>query len=256
MGRTNILCAAPRKVPMKRLNHMSRAFASVVIAMSLLTGAVGAQEPAPPTPSIVTSGEAIVRRAPDQAFVTLAVETRARNPRDAQGQNAEAMTAVQQRVAAAGIGKDAIRTTGYNIQQEFDYSNGRRTPREYVARNGLEIRLDAVERTGEILDLVVQSGATTVTSVRFDVKDRPAAEREALRLAVADARGRAEALASGAGLTVDRVLRIDDSRPGVVPMMMPMEMRAKSMAADAASTPMEAGTIEVRAQVTLTVAIK
>ena len=165
---------------------------------------LAAQEPASPPPSIVTSGEAIVRRAPDQAFVTLAVETRARNPRDAQRLNAEAMTAVQQRIAGAGLDKDAIRTTGYTIQQEFDFANGRRTPREYVARNGLEIRLDAVERTGEILDLVVQAGATTVTGVRFDIKDRPAAEREALRLAVVDARARAEALAAGAGRTVDR----------------------------------------------------
>jgi uncharacterized protein YggE len=229
-----------------------------VLAIVLLAASVRAQEPATmtPIPSIVTSGEAIVRRAPDQAFVTLAVETRARAPKDAQRQNAEAMTAVQQRVAAAGIDKDAIRTIGYTIQQEFDYANGKRTPREYVARNGLEIRLDAVERTGEILDVVVQAGATTVTGVRFDVKDRAGAEREALRLAVVDARARAEALAAGAGRTIDRVLRIDDSRQGGPAPMMMMEMRAKTMAADAPATPVEAGQIEVRAQITLTVAIK
>jgi uncharacterized protein len=216
---------------------------------------LAAQEPQPPIPSIVTTGEAVVRRAPDQAFVTIAVETRARSPRDAQRVNAEGMTAVQQRLATAGVPKDAIRTTGYAIQQEFDFANGRRTPREYVARNGLEIRLDAVERTGDILDVVVQAGATNVSGVRFDVKDRAAVEREALRLAVVDARARADALAEGAGRTVDRVLRIDDSRQGVGPIIMPMEMRAR-VVGDAAVTPLEAGMIEIRAQVALTVAIK
>ena len=235
---------------------MSKKIGALLLASSFSMGSpAAAQDARPQVPSIVTSGEAIVRRAPDLAFVTVSVESRSKNPRDAQRLNAESMTAVQQRLSAAGIGKDAIRTLGYNIQQEFDYPNGKRVPREYVARNGLEVRLDAVERAGEILDIAVQAGATTVTGVRFDVKDRSAAEREALRLAVVDARGRAEALAAGAGRTIDRVLRIDDSRQGPAPVMM-MEMRAKSMAGDAAPTPVEAGQIEIRAHVTLTVAIK
>src|SRR4029077_16422802 len=112
----------------------------------------------------------------------------------------------------AGIAKDAVRTTGYSIQQEFDYTNGRRIPREYLARNGVEIRVDTIDRTGEILDLVVQGGATSVVGIRFDLKDRVAVERDALRHAVEDARARADAMAAGAGRTVDRVLRIDDSR--------------------------------------------
>jgi uncharacterized protein YggE len=229
----------------------------LMLTLALLAGPAAAQEPnttSAAIPSIVTSGEAAVRRVPDQAFVTIAVETRARNPRDAQRQNAESMAEVQQRITGAGLDKDAVHTTGYSIQQEFDYANGRRTPKEYVARNGLEIRLDAVERTGEILDLV-QAGATMVSGVRFEVKDRAAAQREALRLAVVDARGRADALAAGAGRTVDRILRIDDSRQSPAPMLMRMSaMSAKT--ADDAQTPIEPGTIEVRAQVTLTVAIK
>src|SRR4051794_29599930 len=106
------------------------------LASALAAVPAVAQDPTPQIPSIVTAGEASVRRAPDLAFVTVAVETRAKSPRDAQRQNADAMTAVQQRISGSGIPRDAVRTTGYVIQQEFDYSNGRRTPREYVARNG------------------------------------------------------------------------------------------------------------------------
>lgn len=215
-----------------------------------------AQTAAPLVPSIVTSGEATVKRAPDQAFVVLSVETRAKAPRDAQRQNADAMTSVQQRLTAAGIARDAIRTTGYNIQQEFDYTNGKRIPREYVARNGVEVRLDAVDRVGEVLDLAVQAGVTNVGGVRFEIKDRAGAEREALQLAVGDARKRAEAMAAGAGQTLGRILRIDDGRPQVVmPMAQPM-MRMSAAMADAAPTPIESGSIEIRAQVTLTVEIK
>jgi len=161
---------------------------------------------------------------------------------------------VQQKLIDAGIQKDAIRTTGYSIQQDFDFTNGRRVPRDYVARNGIEVRLDGVDRVGEILDLTVQAGATSVTGVRFDLKDRTMLERDVLMHAVEDARARADALAAGAGRTVDRVIRIDDSRQPRIPTQPVMMMRTQ--AADNAQTPIEPGLIEIRAQVTLTVSIK
>jgi uncharacterized protein YggE len=236
------------------VSGFSRTVAAALTALAIAP--LSAQEPLPPqVPSIVTSGEAIVRRAPDQALISAAVETRARNPGDAQRANAELMAAVQKRIADAGIAKDAVRTTGYSVQQEFEYSNGRRIPREYVARNGVEVRLDAIDRTGEILDAVVQAGATSVGGVRFDLKDRAAAEREALRLAVVDARGRADALAAGAGRTVDRILRIDDTRPQSPTPIRQELMTARAVDA-AAPTPIEPATIEIRAHVVLTVAIK
>jgi uncharacterized protein YggE len=221
----------------------------------LLVGPAVAQDNTSQVPSIVTTGEAVVRRAPDQAFVTVAVESRSKNPREAQRLNAEAMTAVQQRLTAAGVAKDAVRTLGYSIQQEFDYPNGKRTPREFVARNALEVRVEPVDKTGDIIDAAVQAGATAISGVRFELKDRAGAEREALRMAVADARGRADAAASGAGRSVDRVLRIEELRQGAVPPPRPM-MMSRAAADASVETPIEPGTIEIHAQVTLTVSIK
>src|SRR5262245_51235938 len=99
--------------------HRVTAVAALAIAIAFATTQpLSAQEPpVPQVPSIITSGEAIVRRAPDQALIYASVETRARNPRDAQRQNADLMAAVQKRIADAGIGKDAVRTTGYSVQQ-------------------------------------------------------------------------------------------------------------------------------------------
>jgi uncharacterized protein YggE len=229
----------------------------VAIATTLSATPVAAQDPVtvnPLAPTIITVGEATIQRAPDQAFVNAAVETRARLPRDAQKQNADAMAAVQRKLVEIGFATEAVRTTGYSITQEFDFTNGRRVPRDYIARNGVEIRIDAVERVGEVLDAAVQAGATSIAGVRFDIKDRAAVERDVLRHAVEDARARADALAAGAGRTVDRVMRIDDSRqPRIVPQQV-MTMRAA--ASDVAQTPIEAGLIDIHAQVTLTVSIK
>jgi uncharacterized protein YggE len=229
----------------------------IAVLWIALAGAAAAQEPAQPQNNVVvTVGEATIRRAPDRAFVTVAVETRAKSPRDAQRLNAEAMTAVQQRLTQARLAPDVLRTTGYDLQQEFDFVQGKRVPREFVARNGIEVRLDDIARTGEILDAVVQSGATSVSGIRFDLKDRDAAEREALRLAVADARARADAAASGAGRSVDRVLRVEDTREMAINPPRPMMRMTVSAAESAPQTPIEPGTIDIHARVTLTASMR
>jgi uncharacterized protein YggE len=140
--------------------------AAVALGLALATVPALAQDATnPPVPSIVTHGDATVRRAADQAFVTAAVETRARNPRDAQQQNAAGVAAVLQRLTSMGLPKDAVRTLGYTVQQEADYVSGRRVPRDFVARNAVEVRVDVIDRTGDIVDAVVQAGATSVDRV-------------------------------------------------------------------------------------------
>jgi len=221
--------------------------------------AAGQTQPAPAADAargvIVTSGEGVVKAAPDRVWVSIAAESRARNPKEAQRANADAMSAVMQKLKTAGLPPDAIRTTSYDLQPEFDYANGRQTLRGYVARNMVEVRVDDVARAGDILDAAVGSGATSVSGVRFDLKDRVGAEREALRLAVADARSRADAAASGAGLRVDRIVRIEEQR-GVSPEPRPqVMMRQMAMEADR-QTPITPGELEVRATVTLTTSIR
>jgi hypothetical protein len=218
-------------------------------------GSAFAQPPGPGPAVIVTNGEGLVKRAPDRAWVTIGAESRARTAAEAQRLNTDAMTAVLERIKAAGIPADAVQTTGYNLQPEFDYANGKQTLRGYVARNQVQVRVDALAKTSDVITAAVATGATNVSGVRFDLKDRDGAEREALRLAVRDARTRADAAASGAGVTIDRVLRVEEQGQMIDgPRPMPMAMM-ESRAAQA-SVPIEAGEIEVRARVTLTVAIK
>jgi len=213
-----------------------------------------AQAPASDGPSIVTTGEGTVKLAPDRAWVSISAESRARGPKEAQRANADAMTAVLGKLKALGLAADAIRTSGYDLQPEFDYANGKQTLRGYVARNQVEVRIDTLAKTGDIITAAVGTGATNVSGVRFDVKDRMSLEREALRLAVRDARRRADAAASGADMAVDRVMRIEEQRE-MQDLPRPIMMASRAEMAQSA-VPVEAGQIEVRSRVVLTAAIK
>jgi uncharacterized protein YggE len=233
---------------------------SLTLLLCLLILPVAARaQPAPASPDVpvvVSTGEGIVKRTPDRAWVMIAAESRARTPQEAQKLNADAMTGVLQKLKSSGIPADATRTTGYDLQPEFDYANNRRTLRGYVARNSVEVRVDDLQRLGEILEGTVSAGATNVSGVRFDVKDRAGAEREALTLAVKDARSRADAAASGAGVKVERVLKIEEQRAVSMPPQPRMVSFGAMEAAQRGEPPIAPGEIEIHATVTLTAAIR
>ena len=234
----------------------------IILALLLLVPTIAsAQRPDPNTPQdpvVVTSGEAVLQVVPDRAWITITAESRANNPRDAQKRNADAMNPVLEKLKAAGVAADAIKTVGYDLQQEWDYVNNRRISRGFVARNTVDVRVDAVDRVGDLLEIAVGSGATSVGGIRFDLKDRAKLERDALQMAVAEARRRADAAATGAGMTVAGVQRIDAhpfGGPVPVPRLAMMREQAAS-ANDAAAPPISAGQIEIRVQVTLTSVLK
>jgi uncharacterized protein len=235
-------------------------FRTTVVALTLLASGAGA--PAQSTssstydvPVVVASGEGTVKRAPDRAWVTIAAESRAKTSREAQRMNAEAMSAVMTKLKSSGLAGDAIQTSAIDLQPEFDYANGRQTLRGYVARSSVQVRVDDLPKLGEILDAAVGAGATSVTGVRFDLRDRAAAEREALQHAVEDARARANAAAAGAGMRVDRVVKIEEHRVETGPPPRPMVMTMRAEAA-APQTPVAPGELEIKSMVTLTAAIK
>lgn len=113
-------------------------------------------------PTVTVSGDGLVQAVPDRAWITLTADTRASRLREAQRRNAEAMAAVLEKLKAAGVPADPIRTIGVDLQQEWDFANDRRVLRGFVALNVVEVRVDAIDRTGELLEIAVESGATSV----------------------------------------------------------------------------------------------
>ena len=198
-----------------------------------------------------------MKQAPDRAWVTIAAESRARTAQEAQRLNTDAMTAVIEKIKASGIAADAIQTTGYNLQPEFDYANGKQTLRGYVARNQVQVRVDALAKTGDVIAAAVG-----------DRRDQR--QRRALRSQGPRHRRARGAAAGGAGRAAARRLRRArrrrDDRPRHPDRGAARHGRRAAADADEhgddaaeaaqAAVPIEAGEIEVRARVTLTVAIK
>ena len=230
------------------------AAASSVLAFLLLVlaprAALGQSLPSG-APSIVAQGEATVHRAADTAWVQIAVEARGQTPDAARQQAASAMTAVMS-VLTRSLPADALRTASFSVQPEMEYPNNTPRVRGYVARNQIEARVDDLNALPGVLDASVSSGATSVAGLRFDLKKRDEAEREALQMAVEDAMGRAEAIARGAKRSVGDILHITEQRA----MGGPVRPIAFAERAAGTPTPITPGDVEIRAEVSLTVAIR
>ncbi len=150
---------------------------TALVALACATTASAQSPPPADAAVVVTIGEGIVKRAPDRAWVTIAAESRAKTPAEVQKLNADAMSSVLQKLKGLGLPAEAIRTAGYELRPEFDFANNRQTLRGYMARNAVEVRVDDLPRLGEVLDVAVGAGATSVSGIRFDLKDRTAPSR-------------------------------------------------------------------------------
>jgi hypothetical protein len=206
-------------------------------------------------PVVVTQGEATVIRRPDEAWLTVKIETRDAKAEKARRISAESMTAVQAAIRASGIFADAIKTSEYWLSPDLEWKNGRSTVKGYIVRNQIEIRVDDLDNLSDVIDAAntTQNIMLTISGLRFNLKNRQVAEAEALRLAVQAALSRAQAIAAGAGLNLGRIMRIDEPNLYRVHTPEPHLMRAAMANSDEkVETPITIGDIEIQAKVILT----
>ena len=205
-------------------------------------------------PSIRVTGEATIKVSPDQAQIDIGVVTQAQNAQAAASQNAQKLDATIAALRKAlGSGAE-IKTISYSVSPNYRYprEGGQPTITGYTASNIVQVKTNDLTKVGSIIDTATQTGANTIHSLRFTLKDEQAARAQALREAAMKARAKAEALASALNLKIQRVLHVEEGGQISAPIMY---ARAE-MAQDAAvQTPIEAGTIDVQATVTLTVEV-
>jgi uncharacterized protein YggE len=117
----------------------------------------------------------------------------------------------------------------------------------YVASNTVTATIKRIGDAGDIVDAAVEAGANQVSGPNLLASDQDAAYRNALKAAVADARGKAEALASASSSTLGKITAIVEGG-GAIPM--PLAAGAKD-----SSAPIEPGTQQIEATVSVTFAL-
>lgn len=210
---------------------------------------------------VSVTGDAVVQSQPDTAILMLAVVTENTSASEAQAENASKTDAVVRAVkVAAGQGAE-VKTGGYSLQPQYVYQE-RVAPKisGYIARNSVTVTMSDLKRTGAVIDAAAGAGANAVDSLSFTLRqDRQARER-ALADATREAVNKARVMASALGGRVLRVVEVQEAgafRPPIpVYDNVAMKGRAMASAPEMAQTPIEVGSLDIRAQVQLVAEIE
>jgi len=120
----------------------------------------------------------------------------------------------------------------------------------------VQVTLDDLGKIGAVIDAATQAGANRIQGIQFTLRDQDAVRAQALREAATRARAEVDVLAAALGVKVLRILSVEESSPRLMPLRVYNGAASRAMAADAAApTPVEAGTLDITADVTLSVEV-
>jgi hypothetical protein len=225
----------------------------VLLALALAVGSALpktalAEDPASPRLISVT-GEALLQVKPDMAAITFGVQTQAATAQDAQKDNAGRMTAVINALVAKGIAKDDIQTSNFSLHPVYEWQGERDSKQVlvgYRCSNNVIVRLKDIANIGPVIDAATEAGANNIGGISFGLLDPKPQQDALLAEAVKNAREKAEIMAKAAGVNIISVYTISDGYSNVSPVV---ERSMMMDSAKGASTPIEPGSLTIRASV-------
>lgn len=177
---------------------------------------------------IAVVGEGRVTVKPDVVYVQFGVETTGKTANEAVQKNAQIFEGVKAAIKKAGVEEKDIQTVQFNTYPVYD--NQKLTG--YRVQNIVRITYRDVDRVGSLLDQLAAAGVNRMDSLAFSSEKIDEYKKQALSLAVQDARSKADALATAAGVRIKGVVSMAESGATQPPVF----YLQKQMAADLAKT--------------------
>ncbi|MBI3630729.1 MAG: SIMPL domain-containing protein [Candidatus Sungbacteria bacterium] len=183
-----------------------------------------------PARQISVSGEGKVAVRPDMATISASIVSQAGKVGAAQDENSKRSDAVIAFLKNRGIADRDIKTVGYVVTPQYDYSrpclepfggDAIRCPPSgapgivsYEVRHSVEIKIRDLAKTDAVVEGAVAHGANQVDSVQFGVDDKEGIKAQARREAIDNAQNRAEILARDLGVRLKRIVGFYESGEG------------------------------------------
>jgi uncharacterized protein len=220
---------------------------SALIAAALAVPVEAQQPQSDRQTNIVVSGEGRISAAPDYAEITAGVTTKAKTAKEATDANAKLMAAVIAALRDGGIAQKDIATTQFSVQPVYTtQSNTEPKLTGFSAFNQVAVTIRQMDKVGDIADRMVTAGATNIGNLVFLHSDASKLLDQAREAAVADARRKAELYARAAGVTLGRVVRINETSTYTPYAAMDGMFRAKTVA-----TPIASGEDTLRVEISV-----
>lgn len=203
-----------------------------------------------PVRTINVHGVGRASETPDQATVTMGVETNAATAQLALRENNTKAAELIALLKSSGVEDRFIQTSQLSVYPQFD-NQGRKIV-GYQVTNIVTATVKDVKKAGAVIDAAagVAGDSIRIQSLSFGLSDSSEPLKRARTRAVEDARTQAEQLGAAAGVKVGALRTISSSSVSAPPILYQQNVSAKVASADS-SVPLEAGSAEVTAEVDL-----
>ena len=221
--------------------------------------------------TITVNGVGTVETAPDEAILILAVTNQAKTADQAAKDNADTASRVLDAILGLSslskpITKADITTTDYSLTPVYSYdkcvpTEVRVTPEGtkqevtctttpqligYAVRNAIKVTVKDMNSIGKVLDAATGAGANEVSGITFTFTSDTYEDlkKQALKNAVQDASGQAQAMATALGVHIAGVVSVNPSY-----VYQPYINYKAADVSSGASTPIQTGTLQVTVNV-------
>lgn len=205
----------------------------------------------------IVSGEGKVYVTPDIAKITVGVEESGTVLATIQKNVNSKTQKLTDAIKKIGVEEKDIKTTSYNLYPQYDYSTTPNKITGYQISTSYEVTIRDFDKINDIITAATTAGANMEGNISFDINDTTKNEKlnEARKIAVTNAKEKAEGLASSAGLTLGKIINIAESQSSNV--VRPMYAAAGEAKIDLAATPsIQAGQTELSTIVSLSYEIR
>jgi uncharacterized protein YggE len=200
-------------------------------------------------PQINVSGEGKVKVVPDQASIAVTVETKGNNAKDVKKQNDEKIEAVLKFIKKMNLAAADYKTQRVSLNPQYDYEKKKHS---YNATQTIEILLKDLSKYDELMEGLVDEGINRIDNVTFQSSKLAQYQSEARKLAMKEAKLKAEDYVSVLGQKIGRAMTISDNSQTYSPQ--PMYATMKTMEMSDTRAPRETlavGEINITANVTV-----
>ncbi len=151
------------------------------------------------------NGRGTVEASPDIAIISAGVVTEDKNAQNAQNQNDLIINNIISALARIGIPREDIKTQTYTVYPNYDFVEGKQILSGYRSTHILEIKTYNLDKIGLIINTLTENGANQINQINFTLEDSAKYYNRALKLAIADAAGKAETISGAIKVMLDVV---------------------------------------------------
>ncbi len=200
-------------------------------------------------PMINVSGEGKVKVTPDQVVITVSIETKGSKAAEVKTENDKKMDAIIKFIKKSNIAKEDFQTQRVSLNPNYDYDKKKHS---YIATQSLQILLKDLSKYDELMEGLVNEGINRIDNVEFKSSKMIQLQSEARKLAVKDAKGKADDFVSVLNQKVGKAFLISDNSQIYVPQPRLYAMKAMDMSMESAPRETLAiGEIEITANVSV-----